>query len=241
MMAIRLLTSATLGTVIVACFHLYSYLTTTERLSITHVEFAGLNRVNSTEVETALHDLQGQNILLAPLELYEARFWDHPRIARAEFKKILPNKIVCTVTEREPVALVFTNKFFEVDAEGMIMTADDLTERLDLPIISGLDGDEIREGKRCQREGLRHALETLSLCKRYGGEFAEDISELKSGNGGISIVSLREGVVLLLGESDFENRLKKFFVMRSTIAAKEQSATVIDLRFNDQIVLRGSI
>jgi cell division septal protein FtsQ len=241
MMAVRLLTSAVLSSGIVGCFYLYSYLTTSDKLTVTNVEFRGISRLEPGDIDRLVKDLKGQNILVAQLEHYAARFESHPRIRRAEFKRVLPNKVLCTVTEREPVALVFTNKFHEVDREGMIMTGDDVTDMLDLPIITGLDNDRVREGRRCADADLESALATLSLCKRYGGRFAENISELKVGKKGVSIVSLRDGIVLLLGKSDFESRLKKYFVMKNTIADRDESATVIDLRFDDQIVLRGTI
>jgi cell division septal protein FtsQ len=240
-MITRLVTSAVLGTLIVACFYAYNFLTTTEKLAISQVDYHGLSRLDDADIERTLADIRGQNILLVPLENYTARFAQHPRIRGAHFKRVLPNRVICTFTEREPVALLYSSKFLEVDEEGMIMNSDDLTDLLDLPIIRGLDGELIREGKPCDSEQLMWALNTLMICKRYGGRFADNISELRIGNDGISIVSLREGVVLLLGSSEFENRLKKYFVLRKTIEKKDDTAKLIDLRFDDQIVLRSGI
>lgn len=241
MLAVRLLTSATLGVLIVACFHSYNYLTTTERLAVTEVEFNGLSRVDADEIEKVIADIHGQNILLVPLEEYAARFARHSRIRSAEFRKVLPKKVVCTVTERAPVALVYSNGFLEVDGEGMVMNSDELTDFLDLPIITGVDGTSVREGHLCGDTRLAEALQTLELCKKYGGRFADDISELRVGKRGISVVSLKEGMVLLLGKSKFEQRLKKFFLMRHTIAKTDEAARLVDLRFDDQIVLRTGI
>lgn len=240
-MLIRLATSAALGTLIVSCFYAYSFLTTTEKLAISRVDFHGLSRLDSKDIESVVADIQGQNILLVPLDSYAARFARHPRIQSAHFKRVLPNRVICTFSEREPVALVYANKFLEVDREGMVMNSDDLTDLLDLPIITGLDAELIKEGKPCDDARLAQALETLMICKRFGGRFADNISELRTGKDGISIVSLREGVVLLLGNSEIENRLKKYFRLETTIAKKDDSAKLIDLRFDDQIVLRGRI
>lgn len=241
MMVIRLLTSATLGALIVAGFYFYDYLTTTEKLAIQEIEFKGLRRVQPAEIERAVADLRGQNILLVPLENYAARFTRHPRIKGARFRKVLPDRVVCTVEERVPVALVFAGRLLEVDEEGMIMTADGLTDMLDLPIISGLDRETVKEGRLCEDRRLTGALRVLAICKDYGGKFAQDISELRIGNRGINIVSLKEGMVLLLGKTDFEGRLNKFFLMRNTIAQQDASAKLVDLRFEDQIVLRSGI
>lgn len=240
-LVVRLVTSASLGVLIVACFHAYNFLTTTDKLAVTDVEVQGLSRLESADVESLVSEIRGQNILLVGLEDYGARFAKHPRIKNAELRKVLPNKVVCTVTEREPVALVYTGEFLEVDDEGMIMKADGLSEMLDLPIFSGLDANAVKEGQRCKDSRLAGMLKILDLCKHYGGQFADGISELRAGSGGISIVSLESGVVLLLGDSEFEGRLRKFFMMQSTIAQREESTKLIDLRFEDQIVLRSGI
>jgi cell division protein FtsQ len=241
LLLVRLLTSASLGVLIVMCFQAYTFLTTTDRLSVTAIEVQGLSRLASTDLEPLLGDIRGQNILLVGLEEYRARFAKHPRIRDVELRKVLPNKVVCTVAEREPVALVYTNEFLEVDQEGMILEPDELSGMLDLPIITGLDAGAVREGRRCDDARLGRVLAVLSYCKSYGGRFAEGISELRVGNKGISIVSLEDGMVLLLGESQLEDRLKRFFMMQNTIAQRDESARLIDLRFEDQIVLRSGI
>lgn len=240
-LVMRLLTTAMLGLLIFGVFHIFNFMTTSDKLSVTLLEFEGLSRVDSTEIDRLVADIRGENILLVPVEKYEARFDGHPRIQTVRFKKILPNRVVCTVEEREPVALIYANEFFEVDREGMILTSDALTAYLDLPIISGLDGKSVKEGRFCDDVRLASSLEILSYCKKYGGGFANDISELKISDNGINVVSLKEGVVLLLGESEYENRLKKYFLIRNTIAKRDEAAKTIDLRFDDQVVLRSGI
>jgi cell division protein FtsQ len=240
-MVVRLATSAALGTLIVLCLYAYNFMSRTPKLAISELDFHGLSRIDSAEIERMLGDMRGQNILLVPLETYAARFARHPRIRNAQFKRVLPNRVICTFAEREPIALVYSNKFMEIDEQGMIMNPDDLTDLLDLPIITGLDADQIKEGRLCENERLVGALKTLAVCKRFGGRFADNISELRIDQNGISIVSLREGVVLLVGSSEFENRLRKYFLLRNTIARKNDLAKLVDLRFDDQIVLRGGI
>ena len=48
-------------------------------------------------------------------------------------------------------------------------------------------------------------------------------------------------VVLLLGRSDIERRLRKYFLLKNSIVENNHSARLIDLRFDDQIVLRNGI
>lgn len=241
LLGVRLLTSTLLGAVIVAGFYGYSYLTTTDKLAIETVEINGLNRLSANEMRKDVVDVVGQNILLVPADKYTARFTRHSRVKNVEFRRVLPNRVQFTLEEREPVALIFSGRFVEVDREGVVMETDDLTDFLDLPVITGVDAELVREGQLCTDTRIQAALKTLALCKRYGGDFAGEISELRIDGEGISIVSLQQGVVLVVGANDIESRLKKFFVMRHTIAGKDESAKLIDLRFDGQIVLRTSI
>jgi cell division septal protein FtsQ len=237
----RLLAAAAVSVVILSSLYLYNYLTTAEWLSVDEVHLNGVYRVSKEDLEKRLEDLKGQNILLLPLDNYVDRIENHPRVRRASLRRILPNQVVCEVEEREPVALVFTGRFLEVDGEGMILGEDRLTPLLDLPIISGIERRAVEEGKICQDPRLRDALVTLDYCKRFGGRFAEEISELRISSGGLSIVSLKENSTLLLGNTDYENRLEKYFLLKNSIESDERSAKLIDLRFADQIVLRNKL
>ena len=98
------------------------------------VEFKGMTRVDASEIEELLADLKGQNILLVSLEAYEDRIKMHPRVERVAMKRVLPDKVTCRVEEREPVALIFTDQFLEVDRHGMVMADDEYSAILDLPI-----------------------------------------------------------------------------------------------------------
>lgn len=237
----RVLTVVVVGILIVASMYVYNYLTTSESFAVHKVEFKGMSRVDASEIEGLLSDLKGQNILLVSLASYTDRIKAHPRVERVTINRVLPDRITCSVNEREPVALIFTDQFLEVDRHGMIMGRDEFSPLLDLPIITGLPKRSVEEGKISGDPQLRRALVALDLCKRYGGDFIENISEIRVSAAGLSIRSLEDNCVLLLGKSDYEKRLRKYFLLKDTLAENESSARLIDLRFDDQVVLRGQI
>jgi cell division protein FtsQ len=237
----RIFTVLIIGILIVASMYVYNFLTTSESFAIHEVGFRGMSRVEASEIEGLLSDIKGQNILLVSLDSYVDRIEMHPRVERVTMNRVLPDKVTCSVEEREPVALIFTDQFLEVDRHGMVMGRDEFSAILDLPIITGLQTGHLEEGKISSDPRLRSALDVLKLCKRYGGGFAEDISELRVSAAGLSIRSLENDCVLLLGQSDHEKRLRKYFMLKETFAENEPSARLIDLRFDDQVVLRGQI
>ncbi len=229
------------GVLIVASMYLYNYVTTADRFAVEHVELSGLSRIDRAEVDRLVADLEGHNILLAPLEVYEARLEAHPRIASVTARRVLPDRVVYVVVEREPVALVFTDRYYEIDAEGVVMPGDAYTGLLDLPTITGVSARDVKAGRVCEQPLVRGALEALRVCRHIGRGFAEDISEVRAGEAGLSIRSLEDDCVLLVGDVDFEKRLRKFFLLRDELARRERASGLIDLRFDNQVVLRSDI
>jgi len=230
-----------IGVLIVASMYLYNYVTTANRFAIERVELSGLSRVEAAELERLVDDLVGQNILLAPLDVVESRLERHPRVASVEARRVLPNRVIYSVAEREPVALVYTDRFFEIDAAGMVMPGDAYTGLLDLPTITGVSSGDVRAGRVCEDPMVRGALEALGVCRDLGAEFAQNISELRASSTGIVIRSLKDDCVLLLGDADYEKRLRKFFLLRDELSRREEPSRLIDLRFDNQVVLRGEI
>jgi cell division protein FtsQ len=237
----RVIAVFVVGVLIVSSMYLYNYATTSERFAIESVELVGLSRVAEEDVRRLVADLAGTNILLAPLDACVARLEAHPRIERVTVRRVLPNQVSCTISEREPVALVFTDRYFEIDAAGMVMPGDAYTALLDLPTITGVPAAEVRAGEVCQNDMVTGALEALNVCRSWGGEFADEIAELRATSSGLSIRSLREDCVLLVGDADFEKRLRKFFLLRDELARRESPDRLIDLRFDNQVVLRSGI
>lgn len=229
------------GVLIVSSMYLYNYATTSKRFAIERVELTGLSRVPEADVRRLVADLEGTNILLAPLDACEARLEACPRVASVSVRRVLPNRVVYAISEREPVALVFTDRYFEIDASGMVMPGDAYTALLDLPTITGVPADQVRPGEVCHNAMVTGALEALDVCRSWGGDFAGEIAELRATSAGLSIRSLREDCVLLVGDTNFEQRLRKFFVLRNELARRESPGRLIDLRFDNQVVLRSGI
>ena len=229
------------GVLIVASMYLYNYVTTANRFAIERIELAGLSRIDPTDLERMVGELKGQNILLAPLDAVEARLEAQPRVASVACRRVLPDRVVYSIVEREPVALVYTDRFFEIDAAGMVMPGDTYTGLLDLPTITGVARSGVQAGRRCEDPMVRGALEALSVCRDLGAGFAENISELRATGTGITIRSLQDDCVLLLGDADYEKRLRKFFLLRAELARREETTRLIDLRFENQVVLRSGI
>ena len=167
----RMIAVLIVGVLIVGSMYLYNYVTTSPRFAVEHVELLGLTRIDRAEVDRLVADLKGHNILLAPLDVYEARLEAHPRIASVTARRVLPDRVVYDVVEREPVALVFTDRYYEIAADGVVMAGDDYTAHLDLPTITGVASRDVKAGRVCTDPMVRGAHRGAGSVPEYRARF----------------------------------------------------------------------
>lgn len=104
--------------------------------SVRAVEVRGLGRLEAARVRKWLGMAEGSSIWSASPGTLEARLEGLPAIARARVQRILPDRIVVTVREREPRAVLrlAAGSFF-VDRAGIVIDDASLGEG-ELPILS---------------------------------------------------------------------------------------------------------
>jgi cell division septal protein FtsQ len=106
----------------------------------------------------------GENIFRLDLIKSKDSLMHEPWIKEVEVKRVIPNKIVISIKERKPAAIVHTREgYFSSTKEGIILSKIDRPEeRFDLPLILGLELGEIKIGKIIDRPEFRTALESIN-------------------------------------------------------------------------------
>ena len=100
------------------------------------VDVQGGERLDAAQVRVWLGMVEGSSIWDAsPAEL-EARLESHPAVARARVRRLFPDRILVTLKEREPRAILRTESgAFFVDRSGNLLGAATL-DAADLPILT---------------------------------------------------------------------------------------------------------
>lgn len=90
-----------------------------------------------------------------------------PRIKEVEIKRVIPNKIIISLKERKAAAIVHIGEeYFFSTKEGMVLSKIDRTEEgFALPLLSGLEIDEIKIGEIIDKPEFRTALESINLAE----------------------------------------------------------------------------
>ncbi|MCY3943200.1 MAG: FtsQ-type POTRA domain-containing protein, partial [Gemmatimonadetes bacterium] len=174
--------------------------------------------------------------------LLEERLERHPLVATARVERSPPSTLVVAIEEAVPVALVASPLVEPVDASGAVLPIDPRAPLLDLPLISALDGANAAEG--AAGTDARAAVRTLARDLHQLGEVAPEV---------LSVLSearlVGSDATLLLGDEGLrvrytpplpEDRLLEAVVAMNDADARfpDRTATEIDLRFADQVVVR---
>ncbi|MDO9555427.1 MAG: FtsQ-type POTRA domain-containing protein [Atribacterota bacterium] len=106
----------------------------------------------------------GENIFKLDLKRSKDFLMQEPWIKEVEIKRVIPNKIIISIKERKPAAIVHIGEeCFSSTKEGIVLSKIDRPEeKFGLPLILGLELDEIKIGEIIGKPEFRTALESIN-------------------------------------------------------------------------------
>ena len=191
------------------------------------VEVRGAHRVEDDWVRRQLEDLGSQHVFTVSLEDLEQRVGHHPWIASVGLTKSLPDRLVVTLSEREPVGVVVRDgeRFF-VDARGHVFAS------AEGPVPPGLG--LIRAERNAQ---VPMALAVLGALESLGGDAPRGVEVEAVGARDFRVTS--PGLpwpVLVAGDRAAMGigNLQRWW---PDIQRRQQQLAAVDVRFERQVVL----
>ncbi len=182
--------------------------------------------------------------LMFAMDLYaiEQRVQKQPYVKSAAVRRDLPDRIRITIEEREPVAVLAQGTLYYVDVEGYVLPAMRTEAAFDLPVVSiSLTPRECIPGRQTTNTTVREALEILALARRVDEALYRNISEINvNGTHGFVFYTAEFGIPVYLGRERIGAKLVTFSEFWKQIVARQgaHALEVIDLRFEDQVVVR---
>jgi cell division protein FtsQ len=181
----------------------------------------------------------GENIFRLDLIKSKDSLMQEPWIKEAEIKRVIPNKIIISIKERKPAAIVYIGEeYFSSTKEGIILSKiDRLEEGFALPLILGLELDEIKMGKSIDKPEFRMALESINsaeviLPKKFCRVeiLSPDDFMIYNKDDTLKIRVSRPEVII-----NKENLLREAL---EKIEREKLSVEYIDIRFKDSLVIK---
>jgi cell division protein FtsQ len=183
----------------------------------------------------------GQSLLGVSLEDVEEAVARSPRVERARASRHLPGTIVIRLDEILPVALVASTSgaLAEVTDDGRVLEPVERSSCVDLPLVSGPFG-RVEVGSELPSEELGLALELLREARRVSPLLWAELSEVKIAPGsGLILYTVADGAEVRVGSGALDaDGLEDLWLVMSDLRAKGLAAESIDLRFDDQLVVR---
>jgi cell division protein FtsQ len=198
------------------------------------------NRRISREEILALSDIHpGTNIFELDLGRIGTRIEENPWIASAKVRRMFPNQLVIRVAERTPRALVCLDYLYYLDASGQIFKRLERGDRLDFPVISGIDRQALlarNEATMRHLDTILGVLESLDRRKVFG---VGDVSELSiDDTGSITLYTCNGGVPIRMGQNDFDSKLNRFEKIFPQIKTRLSFIDYIDLNVTRRVIVK---
>ena len=221
----------------------YRYVTRAPSFGVSQVQVTGNARNTAERVLEIGGVSRGPNLLSLDLRQIEERLVADPWIVRAHVDRQLPDRLIVSVHEREPVALLALGALYLVDAKGVIFKRVESGEHFDYPILTGLTREDLDDEVSTDRAELseRMVRGALRLLKAWGhSEFGKDvpISEVRMDPvfGYAVVVSQAAGgaggAVLMLGRGALKEKLGRLEAVLAD--ARRREKRVAEVRLDDE-------
>lgn len=163
----------------------------------------------------------------------------HAMVADVRIGRRLPGTLIVEVREREPVALVPTPVLEAVDAEGVVLPIDPSTTRLDLPVIAPTVA--VAPRARLVPAETRRLIQEVVRLMEGDTAFLQRVSEVSRRPDGTLVARWGEPRVdFLMRPGTPAHRIRDGLLSLEHAIARdpEHRPDVVDLRFDDQVVVR---
>ncbi len=164
----------------------------------------------------------------------ELRLERHPLIRHARVTAELPGTLVITIEERTPVGFVASPVLEPVDRDGQVLPLDPVEHRLDLPILIRAGG-----GGALSPTQLRVLAMEADRLAADDPTFLAAVSEMAIDDRGDATAVVRGDLLLRFRPPLSHPRLRDgLTVVEDAILRRpDRRAAVLDLRFEDQVVV----
>jgi cell division protein FtsQ len=202
-------------------------------LTIRAIEFRGVRQVPVEELRRLLPFREGDGLLSISPQTAVRRLSMHPWVASATLSRVLPDRVVIRVVERQPVAMLRDRTaVWSVDAGGVLLgpAAPHGAGGIEF---SGVSLAQLQAGAAPERQRLREALALAEVLRRDGINTAAIAMRADEG----AVVSLG-AYQLRFGTGHYQEQWNRFVQVADRISAGPTRPREIDLRFTDSVVVR---
>ncbi|MCY1080892.1 cell division protein FtsQ/DivIB [Archangium lansingense] len=190
--------------------------------------FSGLQRATPGELLKLSGLTVGQNLWSLDVETLERTMSTHPWVRTVEVRRHFPSSVSVEVVEHMPAALAALGDLYLVAEDGEPFKRLQPGDKLDLPLVTGMDREGYLADEAKTRERFRQALEVARAYAATEPGKRERLSEVRVAAEGLVLV-LADGTEAWLGEGETDAKLQRLSRVREELRARGLAAEVIHL------------
>ncbi len=221
--------------------HLWDFLCRQKVFQLETICYTGNEHIDKEELDALLPDIIGVNIFVIDVEAVKSAVSEHPWIEEVTLHRRLPHKLVISVTEKRPLALINSSRCRAVDRKGAVLPLECWNGILDVPLIRYQSGKNLTPGSSIDDKSLLKVLHFLETMQRLLPELWEMTSEVSWDSDGQLYLNLAGSRTrILLGHDPQWQQFTDFysFLIYEGGRSGIDDIKFVDLRFRGQVIVR---
>jgi len=203
------------------------------------IEIVNLKRLKPDEIIAESNIKGGDNIFRLDLDAIGRKIEENPWVAKAEVGRVFPREIVIRVTEREARAIINLGYLYYVDGGAEIFKVLSSDDRLDFPVITGIERDYLLENPEQGKKMLTNAMAVVDRLAERTVFSLDQVSEVNvNKENSIVLTTYRAGVPVQLGYKDYATKLDRLERIYHEIEPKLPGLKGIDLNVTDRVIVK---
>ena len=213
------------------------------RFDIAVTEINGLQQISQNQILLKISELAqpDRNLVRFDLDGLRRNLELIPWVKTVVVRRVLPDKLIVDVEEREPVAFARVGQgTLLIDEEGILLENNPARlSRSDFPVILGMESGYAAEILRRNRERIAVYLQLIRALNRGGAGLSRDLSEVHLQDpGNVSVILNGDTVLVYLGRDGFQTKFRRYLAASRELKNKYRNLDSVDLRYRDQVVIR---
>ncbi len=206
---------------------------------VEQIEIINLKRLEADEIIAETNIKGGDNIFRLDLEAIGRKIEENPWVAKAEVGRVFPREIVIRITEREARAIVNLGYLYYIDNNADIFKVLSAEDRLDYPVITGIDRDFLLERPEEGKKMLENAIAVINRLAERTVFSLDQVSEVHiDRDNSVILMTCRSGVPVLLGFKGYELKLDRLERIYPELEPKLPVLKGIDLTVADRVIVK---
>ncbi|MGE0324037.1 MAG: cell division protein FtsQ/DivIB [Polyangiaceae bacterium] len=220
-----------LGAALALAWGLQRYALTTPRFAIQKLDVTGTLRRAPDQLSKQAGVKVGDNLFAVDTEVAERRLLEDPWIASAKVERRIPATLAIHVEEREAQAIAsIGGSLYLVSREGEPFKQAEDGDPRDLPVISGITGDDFARDRVRQVDRIRVGMQVLRQYARVPMSKVHAPQEVNLGPDGDVVLTIgKSGIALHLGKGPWRSKLLMAWRVMGSLAAKGRLPRIVFL------------